>query len=56
MHSGPRGVDVNPGHDLRLEPGDEILVIAPMADLLRLTRDRRPVTAPVPDGVTRLRP
>lgn len=30
MHHGPDGVNVNPGHDLLLRPGDEVLVIAPI--------------------------
>src|SRR3954447_24343805 len=30
MHQGPSGVNVNPGHEIVLGPGDSILVIAPM--------------------------
>ena len=36
MHRGRNGVDVNPGHAVLLEPGDEILVIAPMEHLIAL--------------------
>jgi Trk K+ transport system NAD-binding subunit len=36
MHSGEGAVNVNPGDDIRLQPGDEILVVAPLARLLEL--------------------
>jgi Trk K+ transport system NAD-binding subunit len=36
MHRGPGGVNVNPGHEIVFRPGDEILVIAPIAALLEL--------------------
>src|SRR5262249_16882963 len=35
-HRGPKGVNVNPGHDLTLGPGDTLLVIAPMERLVEL--------------------
>jgi Trk K+ transport system NAD-binding subunit len=36
MHQSEGAVDVNPDSDIRLEPGDTILVIAPMGPLLAL--------------------
>jgi Trk K+ transport system NAD-binding subunit len=36
MHNGGSGVDVNPGPDLILRPGDELLVIAPLDKLIEL--------------------
>jgi len=42
MHQGPSGVNVNPGHDIALGPGDSILVIAPMDRLLALERLNHP--------------
>lgn len=41
MHRGPKGVDVNPGHDVPLGPGDEVLVIAPLGKLLELEASNR---------------
>lgn len=41
MHNGPAGVDVNPGHDVTLAEGDEILVIAPLAHLIDLEAQNR---------------
>jgi Trk K+ transport system NAD-binding subunit len=39
MHHQGTCVNVNPGHDLRLAAGDEILVIAPLERLHRLERE-----------------
>jgi Trk K+ transport system NAD-binding subunit len=36
MHQGAEGVNVNPGHDVVMAPGDVILVIAPMEQLVAL--------------------
>lgn len=49
MHQGPEGVNVNPGLDLTLGPGDVMLVIAPMRRLveiesLNMPESDRPVT------------
>jgi len=41
MHRGSGGVDVNPGHDVALGPGDEVLVIAPLERLLGLEAANR---------------
>lgn len=48
MHRGRGGVDVNPAHDVTLEAGDEILIIAPIDRLIDLecrngVRGGRPV-------------
>jgi Trk K+ transport system NAD-binding subunit len=50
MHSGPRGVNVNPPHDLVLGPGDEILVIAPIDRLIELEALNRPRPGAGPNG------
>jgi voltage-gated potassium channel len=42
MHQGPSGVNVNPGHEIVLGPGDSILVIAPMDRLLALEARNHP--------------
>jgi voltage-gated potassium channel len=42
MHQGPTGVDVNPDHDVKLNPGDTILVIAPIERLIKLESANRP--------------
>lgn len=36
MHHGNRGVDVNPNHDIVLDAGDSVLLIAPMPRLLEI--------------------
>ena len=36
MHSGRKGVNVNPGHTIVFEPGDELLVVAPLERLIAL--------------------
>jgi Trk K+ transport system NAD-binding subunit len=47
MHSGPEGVSVNPGPEIRLRAGDEMLVIALMERLLELEAMNQPAeTAP----------
>jgi voltage-gated potassium channel len=33
MHRGPTGVNINPGHEVVLTPGDTLLVIGPIANL-----------------------
>ncbi len=53
MHSGPEGVSVNPGPDIRLQSGDELLVIAPMERLLEfeaMNQPPEPASAGVSDG------
>ncbi len=57
MHNGPSGVNVNPGHSIVFGPGDEVLVIAPMARLIELEAQNQPsdssdrgVPAPRPSG------
>jgi voltage-gated potassium channel len=45
MHHGSLGVNVNPDPDIVLEPGDTILVIAPMEALLTLESMNHPATA-----------
>ena len=42
MHQGPTGVNVNPGHEIRLGPGDSLLVIAPIDRLLALESQNHP--------------
>jgi Trk K+ transport system NAD-binding subunit len=42
MHQGRSGVNVNPGHTTTLEPGDSILVIAPIDRLLALEAENHP--------------
>lgn len=42
MHQGAAGVNVNPGHDVVLFAGDEVLVIAPIHQLKALESDNRP--------------
>lgn len=42
MHSSRRGVNVNPDHDLKLEPEDEILVIAPIERLVQIESQNQP--------------
>ncbi|WP_315852102.1 potassium channel family protein [Tautonia rosea] len=42
MHHGRDGTNVNPDHDVVLGPGDEVLVIAPIARLVDLERMNRP--------------
>src|SRR5262249_30875892 len=42
MHNGRQGVNVNPGHNVVFEPGDTVLVIAPMDRLLDLERANQP--------------
>lgn len=44
MHSGPDGVNVNPGPEIRLQTGDELLVIAPMERLLEFEALNQPTT------------
>jgi voltage-gated potassium channel len=46
MQQGVRGVNVNPDPDIVLEPGDTILVIAPMEALLTLESLNQPHTIP----------
>ncbi len=46
MQQGARGVNVNPDPDIVLEPGDTILVIAPMEALLTLESLNQPHTMP----------
>jgi Trk K+ transport system NAD-binding subunit len=41
MHLGAAGVDVNPGHDVVLAAGDELLVIAPIDRLRALEAENR---------------
>lgn len=41
MHHQGASVNVNPGHDLRLAAGDEILVVAPIDHLQRLERENQ---------------
>lgn len=41
MHLGASGVNVNPGHDLVLQAGDELLVIAPIEYLKAFEADHR---------------
>ncbi len=36
MHQGAEGVDVNPSHDVLLDAGDTVLIIAPMPHLLEI--------------------
>lgn len=45
LHQGPDGVNVNPDHDVRLRPGDTILVIAPIERLVKLEAANRPAGA-----------
>jgi Trk K+ transport system NAD-binding subunit len=45
MHHGPEGVNVNPGHEIVLRPGDEMLVIAPIERLVELEARNRPAKA-----------
>jgi Trk K+ transport system NAD-binding subunit len=42
MHQGPSGVNVNPGHDIALKPGDSLLVIAPKGRLIELEQANQP--------------
>lgn len=42
MHRGADGVNVNPGHDIRLAVGDSLLVIAPMENLVDLEEKNAP--------------
>jgi Trk K+ transport system NAD-binding subunit len=42
MHRGADGVNVNPGHDVRLAPNDRVLVIAPIAHLRELEARNQP--------------
>lgn len=42
MHNGPSGVNVNPGHEIIFEAGDEVLAIAPMERLIELESQNRP--------------
>ena len=44
MHQGARGVNVNPDPEIVLEPGDTILVIAPMEALLTLESMNQPTS------------
>jgi len=46
MHHGKSGVNVNPAHDLVFEPGDTILVIAPIDRLLDLEGINHPGRRP----------
>lgn len=46
MHHGRSGVNVNPGHAICFEPGDELLVIAPMERLIELETLNRPEARP----------
>jgi Trk K+ transport system NAD-binding subunit len=46
MHQGPAGVNINPGHTTTFEPGDSILVIAPIDRLLALEAENHPQGAP----------
>jgi Trk K+ transport system NAD-binding subunit len=50
MHLGARGVNVNPGHDLVLQAGDEVLVIAPIERLKVLEAENQPAHDGVPEG------
>jgi Trk K+ transport system NAD-binding subunit len=52
MHQGPSGVNVNPGHEVVLGPGDSILVIAPMDKLLALEGLNHPDRASASDHQT----
>jgi Trk K+ transport system NAD-binding subunit len=54
MHQGPAGVNINPGHETVLGPGDSILVIAPIERLLALEAGNRSpeATALAPAAVT----
>ena len=45
MHRGATSVDVNPGHEVVLEKGDTILVIAPIECLARLEETNRPCSS-----------
>jgi voltage-gated potassium channel len=46
MHEGSSGVNVNPGHETVLRPGDSLLVIAPIDRLLALEGRNQPEDAP----------
>ncbi len=48
MHSGRTGVNANPDHAIALDPGDEILVVAPIEQLLALASSNQPVASPQP--------
>jgi Trk K+ transport system NAD-binding subunit len=50
MLRGPRGVEVNPGHDVPLALDDTILVIAPMPRLRQLEAANQPATVPLERG------
>jgi Trk K+ transport system NAD-binding subunit len=47
MHHGPKGPNVNPGHDLVLGAGDELLVVAPIDRLSALEAENRPTAKPM---------
>jgi Trk K+ transport system NAD-binding subunit len=48
MHQGTGGVNLNPDHDVRLSPGDTILVIAPIERLVALESLNRSAAGPAP--------
>ena len=48
MHSGPLGPNVNPGPEVVLNSGDEILVIAPKEKLSELETMNEPANRPIP--------
>jgi voltage-gated potassium channel len=50
MHHGKAGANVNPGHDLLFEPGDMLLVIAPIERLIELESTNQP--GQPPEGVS----
>ncbi|HXG10047.1 MAG TPA: NAD-binding protein [Gemmataceae bacterium] len=45
MHRNANGVHINPSHDIVLAPGDTVLVIAPMEQLLELEQANQPPAA-----------
>src|SRR5262249_4080926 len=45
MHQGPEGANINPAHATVLEPGDSVVVIAPLDRLLALEADNHPADA-----------
>ncbi len=52
MHHQGTSVNVNPGHDLKLTAGDEILVVAPIDHLQRLERENQPPGAARPSSTS----
>ncbi len=51
MLRGPRGVEINPGHDVTMGPDDTVLVIGPMARLRQLEAANQPADAPAERGL-----